>query len=184
MTDSLPLLHRLAPLVAAGALCVAGPGLGAEDDPPTGSQGNLELHQRLADEFGEVDPDASGWESESLTEEVTARMKKLAKLLIHPEEISAKKIAPYLGEDFKSGPLRYKNLESLSESVTMTVSAPAAGTEEGAKPASLDADGFTSALKSLGSFLDDAKYRRAKFKVMHAEIKAGHALTKMLFELR
>lgn len=157
---------------------------GAESGKIAGGAGSLEMHKRLADEFKEVDPDQSGWESESLSEGVAARMKSLAKLLIHPEDLKAEQLAGLLAENFRSGPVRYRELVSLSESLTMNVTAPRAGAEDQAKVSQQDAEAFSGTLRSLSSLLEGAAQRRAKFKVMHVSLKDDHASTKMLFEMR
>ena len=157
---------------------------GAEDGTVSAQSDSLDLHRRLVDEFAEIDPNKAGWESESLSEEAAVKMKSLAKLLIHPENLDPAKLEILLAEGFASSPLRFLELQPLSENVTMSVTEASPTAEAGAKPEHRGADGFVDALRSLASLLEGAEERRAKFKVMHVELQGEGALTRMLFEMR
>ncbi len=144
----------------------------------------LELHRRLTDEFAKIDPTEAGWKSESLSEEVTAHMKVISRLLVHPENLNTTKLEELLTKDFSSVPLRIPDPVPLGKNVTMRVTGSLAGAEASAKAEHRGAEGFVEALRSLALLLDGADQIRAKFKVMHVELKGDHALTKILFEMR
>lgn len=168
-------------MATASCLVFAAPE--AEVGKVSGKSDSLDLHRRLADEFAEIDPGQSGWQSESFSEDIAVQMKALAKMLIHPEDLTAKKVSEFAGESLHCGALRPTDLQPLSRNPAMTVLGPKPNpAEEG--PLHHGAEGLLEALKSLASYLDRAEHRRAEFKVMHVELKGETALTKMLFEMR
>ena len=148
-----------------------------------GNNDALEFHRRLTDELSNVDPGGTEWASEAFSEVVTAEMKELSKLLLHPEDLKAAFIQSKLAGDFVFGPLRPTDLESVYAGDDMRVKR-STGDE---KPTALvpgSAESFTHALQTLVSPLAAASDKRAKFKTMHVELKGDNMLTKMLFEMR
>ncbi|MEC7862293.1 MAG: VCBS repeat-containing protein [Verrucomicrobiota bacterium] len=169
-------------LVASLLLGVIG-NVWADSETVSGRSDGLGFHRRLVDEFANIDPEENGWESESFSEAVSIEMKSIAKLLVHPEGIAAKELETRLADDFISGPLRFTNLESMNEGGSMSISRLASGNEKTKNAVQKGVEGFTEALNYLANVLKNASERRAKFKVMHVELKGDLILTKMLFEM-
>jgi hypothetical protein len=65
----------------------------------------------------------------------------------------------------------------------MRISRSASGNEKTKNAVQKGVEGFTEALNYLANVLKNASERRAKFKVMHVELKGDLILTKMLFEM-
>jgi len=169
-------------LVASLLLGVIG-NVWADSETVSGRSDGLGFHRRLVDEFANIDPGENGWESESFSEAVSIEMKSIAKLLVHPEGLAAKELEACLADDFISGPLRFTNLESMNEGGSMSISRLASGNEKTKNAVQKGVEGFTEALNYLANVLENASERRAKFKVMHVELKGDLILTKMLFEM-
>ena len=169
-------------LVASLLLGVIG-NVWADSETVSGRSDGLGFHRRLVDEFANIDPGENGWESESFSEAVSIEMKSIAKLLVHPEGLAAKELEARLADDFISGPLRFTNLESMNEGGSMSISRLASGNEKTKNTVQKGVEGFTEALNYLANVLENASERRAKFKVMHVELKGDLILTKMLFEM-
>ncbi|MGI9241856.1 MAG: hypothetical protein ACR2RV_13720, partial [Verrucomicrobiales bacterium] len=179
------ILPTLVPLLTL--LIISGSELVHADEKPqqpSGDSGSLKLHRRLADEFTNLDPGETGWQSESLSETVAKNMKTVAKWLVHPEELRPEKTKDFVTEDFTGGPLHFEKLEKLNEGHSITISRAAAAAEEATGDAAHHGvDGFETALRSLSGVFSGTADQRAKFKVMHMEIDAGAASTKLLFEM-
>lgn len=169
-------------LVASMLLGVIG-NVWADSETVSGKSDGLGFHQRLVDEFANIDPGENGWESESFSEAVSVEMKSIAKLLVHPEGLAAKELEARLADGFISGPLRFTNLESMNEGGSMHISRSASGNEKTKNAVQKGVEDFTEALNYLANVLKNASERRAKFKVMHVELKGDLILTKMLFEM-
>ncbi len=180
-----PILPALALL--ACLLIIGSSGLTyAEEKPQQTSPdpGSLELHRRLADEFTNLDPGETGWQSESLSEAVTKKMKYVAKWLANPDELVPEKINGFITDGFTSRPLHYEELERLNDGRSMTISQAATESARADDDAAhRGVEGFATALRSLSSLFSGATGQRAKFKVMHVEIRSDTASTKLLFEM-
>jgi hypothetical protein len=155
----------------------------ADSETVSGRSDGLEFHRRLVDEFVNIDPGENGWESESFSEAVSIEMKSIAKLLVHPDGLAAKELEVRLADGFINGPLRFTNLETINEGGSMRISRPVTDSEKTKKSVQRGVEGFTEALNYLANVLKNASERRAKFKVMHVEVKGDLILTKMLFEM-
>lgn len=154
-----------------------------QDGTISAGSGTLDLHRRLADEFSEVDPDAAGWESESLSAEAGAELKKIAKFLVHPEELKPGKLEALLTKNFTRGPLQFSQLRALSQNTSMKILAPGEGMEAAVPLKPCNPANFTSQLRELAERFKGTHNRHAKFKVKEVEITDDHALTRVLFEM-
>lgn len=174
-----------APAILSVVLLALATALSSTSGAPKGEEQAeaLKLHNRLIDEFSELDPDHSGWESEAFSEEITKEMKKVADLLINPAELTSAKMRPLIARDFVCSPLQFGELVAINDNPALIVGKPAQNSPEEEK-SYRGPEGIVTTFKHLGSELQGARYPRAKFKVMHVEMKDDHILSRLLFELR
>ncbi len=179
-------------VVATAAILIgAAPGASDTETPAATASGKsisrsdrpLDFHRRLAGEFANLDPSETGWKSEAFSEAAGGEMMIIGKLIIHPENLTPSALSPRLDDGFVCGPLRPDPLEPVFESPSIHIKrAPVRPGKSGWKHRG--AAGFSKALKILSSALDTAADRRAKFKIMHVDLRPDRVLTRILFEMR
>ncbi|MCH1504807.1 MAG: VCBS repeat-containing protein, partial [Verrucomicrobiales bacterium] len=140
----------------------------------------LNRHERLADEFENLDPGETGWESEAFSEWVSSEMKAvIAAGLTGSKKGAYKKLGSLLSDDLVFSSLRPSQRPPLFESYEMAIT-QSPGTSPG-QAGGIDA--FEASLKDLGSPIAKATSKRVKFKVMHVEQQESLVHARMLFEM-
>ena len=145
----------------------------------------LAFHRRLSDEISNVDPAEENWTSEAFTEAANARMKDLAKVLLYPEQKSkTPDIASWINDDLKFGPLVSTDAPIAFESPAIAIRRETELSPEVAYPSQGREAFLASELPRLSKLFSGMEEQRAKFKIMHVELKEGKVLSRMLFEMR
>ena len=140
----------------------------------------LNKHERLAEEFENLDPGETGWQSEAFSEWVSHEMKAvIAAGLTGSKEGAFDKLSSLLSDDLVSSALRPSQRPPLFESYEMAIT-------QGQKTAPNQVRGikaFEVSLGELASPLARATNKRAKFKVMHVKQREDLVHARMLFEM-
>ncbi|MFT4639077.1 MAG: hypothetical protein ACI8T1_002401 [Verrucomicrobiales bacterium] len=150
-----------------------------EAEPALGAMPNqsksLGWHQRLADELENMDPEESGWESESFSEYVSHEMNAvLGKRLMGVDS----PMDTLLSKEVISSSLRPKSLSSLYQRHEIVIDEGGGETDR-----FRGMNAFATALEELAKPLAEAENKRAKFKVMHVEKQEGLIHARLLFEM-
>ncbi|MDA7666445.1 hypothetical protein N8652_02260, partial [bacterium] len=140
----------------------------------------LNKHERLADEFENLDPGETGWQSEAFSEWVSHEMKAvIAAGLTGSKEGAYEKLRSLLFDDVVSSILRPSQRPLLFESYEMAITHSPGTPVDRVR----GIQAFEASLRDLAKPLASATNKRAKFKVMHVEQREDVVHARMLFEL-
>ncbi|MDC0934781.1 VCBS repeat-containing protein [Pirellulales bacterium] len=143
-----------------------------------------------------VDPRDEGWDSEALSEQVTAQLSALGHLLTDDQKSPSVDVSQLAAADFTCGPLRPSDLETVYQGgaieVSRAVKLPAVQQAAGGKSPPRDVahtaqavGGFgvlAGELKSLAEVFAGGSDVRVKFKVFQIEVSAADITTRVRFE--
>ncbi len=162
-----PLSHRneVEPDSAAGAADAV-----ATDPLPT-APGLAErtLIAPLADSYRRIDPTEDGWRSEAFSEAAGRQLKKLAKLLEHPDQLDTQRLSELTAADYSSARLRPGKLVAVFDDGALRVSRPFDGSLTGQGAEANGVEGLVKALREVMLPLDGGRDIHVKFKLFQVE---------------
>jgi len=133
-----------------------------------------------------LDPSQDGWETEAFSDQATKLLKKIGKLLAHPEQVDGDSLADYASPDFRCGPLRPLHLNTVFEDRTITVrrGAPSDDLADQAGEVAVHegAAGLATALGDLIANLNATSEPYVAVKVFLVELSEEDATTSVYFQ--
>jgi len=126
---------------------------------------------RPGKQFAELDPRKDGWVTELLADGATAQLKKIARLIETPDQITVDAVAEIADANFLCKPLRIQDLEEIHRDGSLVVSRPGRNlpSDTGFAPASGGAGGLAEALQHLARPLAGAEEIRVAFKLFNVD---------------
>ncbi len=131
-------------------------------------------------------PGKDGWDTEVFNNIANKQLKKLGKMLTHPEDLDADHAAELIVENFQTDGLRPQHVQTVFEDDTLKVSrnetlpaniSPAANSAYSGK------DGFLTALKTLAAPFQSASDLRFKFKIFRVQKNKDAVITRQYFAI-
>ena len=128
-----------------------------------------------------LDAEKVGWPTEAFSEAAKSQLKKLAKLLTHPEKVDAERLQTLVVDDFQCGPLRPGLTDEVFHDASIVVARKADAYSSAGEGYS-GRSGLASALRHLIEPLKEAREIRVAVKVVGVSVQSGGKTTTSLFE--
>jgi hypothetical protein len=130
----------------------------------------------LADVVAAVDPRRDkGWETEAISEASLAQLKKLGKLLAHPDQRQPADLESFVTEEFQSESLRPKTKEVFRDHAYSVLRWQKSGDGGGSSAPARGREALAAALEALATAHGDPEKAqvRTEFKMVSVEVEAG-----------
>ncbi len=142
----------------------------------------LPAGNRLPDEIW-TDPRHDGWDTEVLSEQASAQLKKLAKIMAHPQGLSTHSPEKLLDRQFSSGKLRPPLRPVFQEAKLLVQRSDPSGQAVSPKVAYQRIDGFRQAVAQLHAFRKVTSDTRVKFKLFGVDKTPAGMQTRQYFTM-
>ncbi len=131
-------------------------------------------------------PDKDGWDTEVFNNIAGKQLKKIGKMLSHPEYLDADHAAELISEGFQTDGLRPQDVQTIFEDdalkVTRNATQPASNSPA-ANSTYSGKDGFITALKTISTSFREAEDLRFKFKLFRVEKTNDGVITRQYFAI-
>ena len=151
--------------------------------PELGAMLTERARDRVQEMNEQLDPRNDGWESEVVNQLATGQLKKLAKLLTHPEKIRDAELAGVFARDFRCGHLRPLKQETVHAQPLVTVLRGHNDADERTAGVFQQAAGFKDALVALAQPLHGLQSVHAHVKTIHVEMDPATVKTRSLIQV-